>query len=64
VEWLKQTNLPCWRLGMAQMIIRVSGQRQKHHALLADEITNLLWQFSGDPLPPPSSSRTLVRSLT
>jgi len=29
---------PCWRHGMARMAIRVSGQRQKHGASLADEI--------------------------
>ena len=38
----------------AWMAIRVSGQRQKHGALLADEITKWLLRFSGDPLPPPS----------
>ena len=47
---------------MAQMAIRVSGQHQKQGASLADEIANWLWQFSGDPLPPPSSSRTLFPS--
>ena len=64
MEGKKKTNPPCWRLGMAQMAIRVSGQRQKHRASLADEIANWLWLFSGYPLPPPSSSRTLVRSCS
>ena len=45
------------------MAICVSGQCQKHGPSLADDITNWLWRFSGDPpLPPPSSSRTLFRS--
>ncbi len=39
---------------MAWMAIRVSGQRQKHGASLADEIAKWLLRFSGDPLPPPS----------
>jgi hypothetical protein len=38
----------------AWMAIRVSGQRQKHGASLADEIAKWLLRFSGDPLPPPS----------
>jgi hypothetical protein len=36
------------------MAIRVSGQRQKHGASLADEIAKWLLRISGDPLPPPS----------
>ena len=45
------------------MAICVSVQCQKHGPLLADEITNWLWQFSRDPpLPPPSFSRTLFCS--
>jgi hypothetical protein len=47
---------------MARMAIRISGQRQKHGASLADEIAKWLLRFSGDPLPPPSYSRTLFRS--
>jgi hypothetical protein len=46
----------------ALMAIHVSGQHQKHGASLADEIAKWLLQFSGNPLPPPSSSRTLFRS--
>ena len=40
---------------MAQMVIRVSGQRQRHGALLADEIAKWLLQFSDNPLIPGSS---------
>jgi hypothetical protein len=41
-------------MAWAWMAIRVSGQRQKHGASLADEIAKWLLRFSGDPLPPPS----------
>jgi hypothetical protein len=34
------------------MAIRVSGQPQKHGALLADEIATWLLRFSGNPLNP------------
>ena len=49
---------------MAWMAIRVSGQRQKHGASLANEIAKWLFQFSGDPLLPPSFilQNTLLRS--
>jgi hypothetical protein len=50
VEWLKKISPPCWHHGMAQMAIRVSGQRQKHGASLADEIAKWLLQFSGNLL--------------
>jgi hypothetical protein len=40
---------------MARMAIRVSGHRQKHGALLADEIAKWLLRFSGDPLTTDSS---------
>jgi hypothetical protein len=44
---------------MARMAIQVSGQHQKHGALLTDEIAKWLLQFSGDHhLTPGSSLRT------
>ncbi len=50
---------PCWRHGMARMAIRVSGQRQKHGASLADDIAKWLLRFSGSgdlATAPPSTS--------
>ena len=29
---------PCWHHGMAWMVVRVSGQHQKHGASLADDV--------------------------
>ena len=47
-------------MAWAWMAIRVSGQRQKHGASLADEIAKWRLPISGDPLPPPPTySRTL-----
>ena len=56
------------------MVIRVSGQRQKHGASLADEIAKWLLRFSGDhhlttpdtsipadPAPPPPDFRSRRR---
>jgi hypothetical protein len=48
LEWFKKKKTPCWRHGMAQMAIRVSGQRQKHGPLLLGEIAKWLLRFSGD----------------
>ncbi len=49
---------------MAWMAIRVSGQRQKHGASLADKIAKWLLRFSGDPLPPPSYLHKYSRTRT
>jgi hypothetical protein len=61
---------------MAQMAIRVSGQRQRHGALLADEIAKWILQFSDNPLipgsslctsrcpPPPEQSFVLLAAVT